>query len=187
MLQNYTCRITNRAQWVLQSPVLFCYYADRMPRQILLIIMCLLWFSSWYQSGHAWLTYSLWAIGVIWWHRYGSTLAQVMAHCLMAPSHDDDLSSVRSSDIHLKAISQRIPQPSITKFSLKMTSLKFIKNSQGQPMRLTHNLSWVTHICVSKLTIIASDNGLSTGRRQAIIRTNVGWNVANLILREKLQ
>ena len=30
----------------------------------------------------------------------------------------------------------------------------------------------VTHICVSKLTIISSDNGLSPGRRQAIIWTN---------------
>ena len=38
---------------------------------------------------------------------------------------------------------------------------------------LTH---WgrVTHICVSKLTIIASDNGLSPGRRQAIIWTSAG-------------
>ena len=36
---------------------------------------------------------------------------------------------------------------------------------------LTH---WgrVTHICVSDLTIIGSDSGLSPGRRQAIIRTN---------------
>ena len=33
---------------------------------------------------------------------------------------------------------------------------------------------WVTHICVSKLTIIGSDNGLSPGRRQAIIWTNAG-------------
>ena len=30
----------------------------------------------------------------------------------------------------------------------------------------------VTHICVRKLTIIGSDNGLSPGRRKAIIRTN---------------
>ena len=30
----------------------------------------------------------------------------------------------------------------------------------------------MTHICVSKLTIIGSDNGLSPGRRQAIIWTN---------------
>ena len=38
---------------------------------------------------------------------------------------------------------------------------------------LTH---WgqVTHICVSKLTIIGSDNRLSPGRRQAIIWTNAG-------------
>ena len=40
-------------------------------------------------------------------------------------------------------------------------------------MDLTH---WgrVTHICVSDLTSISSDNGLSLGRRQAIIRTNAG-------------
>ena len=30
------------------------------------------------------------------------------------------------------------------------------------------------HICVNKLTIIGSDDGLSTGRRQAIIWTNAG-------------
>ena len=30
------------------------------------------------------------------------------------------------------------------------------------------------HTCVSKLTIIGSDNGLSPGRRQAIIWTNAG-------------
>ena len=40
-------------------------------------------------------------------------------------------------------------------------------------LHLTH---WgrATHICVSKLTIIGSDNGLSPGRRQAIIWTIVG-------------
>ena len=32
----------------------------------------------------------------------------------------------------------------------------------------------MTHICVSDLTIIGSDNGLSPGRRQAIIGTNAG-------------
>ena len=36
---------------------------------------------------------------------------------------------------------------------------------------LTH-WGWVTHICISKLSIIGSDNGLSPGRRQAIIWTN---------------
>ena len=32
----------------------------------------------------------------------------------------------------------------------------------------------VTHICVGKLTTIGSENGLSPGRRQAIIWTNAG-------------
>ena len=38
---------------------------------------------------------------------------------------------------------------------------------------LTH-WGWVTHICISKLTIIGSDNGLAPERRQAIIWTNTG-------------
>ena len=45
---------------------------------------------------------------------------------------------------------------------------------------LTH---WgrVTHICVGKLIIIGSDNGLSPGRRQAIIWTNAGiWSMGPL-------
>ena len=50
-----------------------------------------------------------------------------------------------------------------TKWSLRILCLSL----------LTH---WgrVTHICVSKQTIIGSDNGLSPGRRQAIIWTNAG-------------
>ena len=47
----------------------------------------------------------------------------------------------------------------------------------GEDRRLLRILThWgrVTHICVSELTIIGSDNGLSPGRRQAIIRTNAG-------------
>ena len=56
--------------------------------------------------------------------------------------------------------------------------LKFIHNGHKIWLRnglnsLTH---WgrVTHICVSKLTIISSDNGLLSGWRQAIIWTNAG-------------
>ena len=48
-------------------------------------------------------------------------------------------------------------------------------------LMLTH---WgrVTHTCVSELTTIGSDNGLSPGRRQAII-----WNNAGLLLIEPLR
>ena len=38
---------------------------------------------------------------------------------------------------------------------------------------LTHR-GRVTHICVSKLTSIGSNNGLSPGRHQAIVWTNAG-------------
>ena len=38
---------------------------------------------------------------------------------------------------------------------------------------MTHS-GRLTHIWVSNLTIIGSDNGLSPGRRQAIIWTNAG-------------
>ena len=81
-------------------------------------------------------------------------------------SSDVDLSSVWSSDIHLRlrAIS---PQLSVTNIVFKVTDLKFNSNLPVAN-KLTH---WgqVTHICIRKLTIIGSDNGLSPSRRQAII------------------
>ena len=67
-------------------------------------------------------------------------------------------------------------------FMVKLKSFQYvrpmyIKFNSLAPERygcgLTH---WgrVTHICVDKLTIIVSDNGLSPGRHQAIIWNNVG-------------
>ena len=52
---------------------------------------------------------------------------------------------------------------------IQTTYLKLVKIKKN----LTH---WgrATHICVSKLTIIGSDNGLSPERRQAIIWINAG-------------
>ena len=56
---------------------------------------------------------------------------------------------------------------------LSVSHLMGLAPFQAPSHYLTH---WgrVTHICVSKLTIIGSDNGLSAGRRQAIIWTNAG-------------
>ena len=42
--------------------------------------------------------------------------------------------------------------------------------------KLTH-WGWATHICISNLIIIGSDNGLSPGQRQAII-----WSSAGILL-----
>ena len=52
----------------------------------------------------------------------------------------------------------------------------FIQRSHRRslPIAFLSHRGRVTHICVSKLTSIASDNGLSPDRRQAIIWTNAG-------------
>ena len=51
-----------------------------------------------------------------------------------------------------------------------------LKVSSAKSVGLSVLTHWgrVTHICVDNLTIIGSDNGLSPGRRQAIIWTNAG-------------
>ena len=72
-------------------------------------------------------------------------------------------------------------------WNFNFSCVKFLKNNDKSTLvlvmasrqignrtgPLTH---WgrMTHICVSKLTIIGSDNGLSPDRRQAIIWTNAG-------------
>ena len=50
---------------------------------------------------------------------------------------------------------------------------QFVLYSPVEEVELTP-WSRATHICVSKLTIIGSDNGLSPGRRRAIIWTSAG-------------
>ena len=78
--------------------------------------------------------YSLWPTYAIWRHKSGSTLVQVMACCLMAPSHYLNqrwLIISKVCGIHMRAISQKIPQPSITKISLKITYLKFYSTLPG--------------------------------------------------------
>ena len=76
----------------------------------------------------------------------------------------------------------------ITPYDLKNTScffesqhacwwLQYIQIPHHMCISLIHKLThWgrVTHLCVSKQTIIGSDNGLSPSRRQAIIWTNAG-------------
>ena len=58
-----------------------------------------------------------------------------------------DTSLIWFTDIHLSAISQEIPQPSITKISLKITYLKFDKNfSGGQIFTIKFSISGGTVI-----------------------------------------
>ena len=68
----------------------------------------------------------------------------------------------------------------------KVRLLKITENSEGlsSPEICGYNLThWgrVTHICVGKTTIIGSDNGLSPYRHQAIIWTNAGILLSELL------
>ena len=81
-----------------------------------------------------WWRNSLGPSDVTWWQRTESTLAQVMPCCLTAPSHYLNICWLIISDIHMRAISQKMPQPSITKISSKITCLKFHSNIPNFPM-----------------------------------------------------
>ena len=65
--------------------------------------------------------------------------------------------------------------------AIKLKLMLWFQNSPLSTMMILNfdsgvliHWGWVTHICVANVTTIASDNGLSPGRRQAIIWTNVG-------------
>ena len=68
---------------------------------------------------------------------------------------------------------------------VKLLLLMHICTSKLGHALLTH-FPLVTHVCVSKLIIIGSDNGSSPVRRQAIIRT-ICWNIVNWKRRNKFQ
>ena len=79
-----------------------------------------------------------------------------MAWCLMAPSYYlDQCWPVRFSDIHLRAISQGILQPSITKMGFKIAYFKFHPNFPG-----ANQVSPVETYTSSNLVIIGSGIGI---------------------------
>ena len=71
---------------------------------------------------------------VIWWHKSGSTLAQVMACCQMAPSHYLNQCWLIITEVQWYWSDDRlqeIPQPSMIKISMKITCIKFDSNLPG--------------------------------------------------------
>ena len=119
---------------------------------------------------------SLWHSGAIWRQRSGltnSTLTQVMACCLMAvPEPILTSSFVRFCSIHLKSNYMVSVWAIILYNKFENHTFKLLPYLPGAN-ELTH---WgrMTHIYVSKLTIIGPDNGLSPDWRQVIIWTNAG-------------
>ena len=125
---------------VLQEPVLQCY-------------MMLLWILLKVSNVLCGDINSLGPSDAICQQRSESPFAQVMACCLTAPSHyqaitwtNVDLSSVRLSDIHLRASSQEIRQPSITEIIWIITYLKCHSNfPRGQ---------WVKNYWKTLMTLV---------------------------------
>ena len=110
-----------------------------------------------------------------------ATLAQVMACCLMAPSHYLNQCWLIISDVFWHLSEGNSTGNAVT---LNLT----LSHSLSPSISISRyfSLIWVwdlthwgraTHICVGKLTIIGSDNGLSPGRRQVII-----WIIAGILL-----
>ena len=116
-----------------------------------------------------------------------SALAQVMVCCCQAPSHYGYLNSCWYKSTMLYGIQRLLLVSTVgaqfTEIMFKLMLTRIFKHgfwlagsktpAKQKPGFLTH---WgrATHICVGKLTIIGSDNGLSPGRRQAIIWTSAG-------------
>ena len=70
----------------------------------------------------------------------------------------------------------RQAKPSINFLCAVYSWWQHVQKKNDANLFVTHLTLWgrATHICVSKLIIIASDYGLSPGRRQAIIWNNAG-------------
>ena len=93
---------------------------------------------------------SLWPSDAIWQHLYGSTLAQVMACCLMAPSHYLNQCWLIFSKFQwhpLEGNCTKIAQLLIIKIILKINNLTFHSNIPGDN-ELTEIRAWISnHIC----------------------------------------
>ena len=77
---------------------------------------------------------------------------------------------------YMLSVMHSVPWVLIKWLSIYAMSWHRVDNQTPPKLVINHLTHWgrVTHICVSKLTIIGSDNGLSPDRRQAIIWTNAG-------------
>ena len=90
------------------------WYEQSTRRVGVLASLCFTW---WY-----WWLNSLWPSDTIWRHKSGSTLAQVMACCLKAPSHYLNQCWFIISEVQWHPSESKIPQPSVTEISLKITN-----------------------------------------------------------------
>ena len=102
-------------------------------------------------------------------------LVQIMACCRPGDRGCWNIVNWTTIRNKLQWISNRNSYTSIQENTLEKIVCEMASNL-SHPYVLTH---WgrATHVCVGKLAIIGSDNGLSPGRRQAII-----WTIAGILV-----
>ena len=111
-------------------------------------------------SGHPWTSYKI--------NLYSKSVMNQQQHKnISSLSYQSQLSTHGESEWNIRCIRY---------------NMIYLEAEEQQGTECQYNSVWsilthrgrVTHICVSKLTNIGSDNGLAPTRRQAIIWTNVG-------------
>ena len=154
--------LKNKLQWNLNQDVKF--FIEEIHLKMLAILFRPQWVNS------------LWHSDTIWRHQSWSTLAQIMAWCRHQAITwtNVDLSSVRSSGIHLSAILQEMPQPSVTKISLKFTYLKLCSNLPGANELTEVGLSWDWRWwwkCVILIDGLAQDCSISSALAMELLQS----------------
>ena len=130
----------------------------------------------------------LWPSDAIWQQRSRSKLPQVMACCLTAPSHYLNqcwliISKVYwHSNIHIRAISQEMPQPSITKIHLKITNLKFprghwvrYRSCRYTGLDLSHHHAYRCPTSGDLLTVLGHQHSLWWLQSETYFRQRCFW------------
>ena len=108
-----------------------------------------------------WSVYSLWPSDHIWLHRSESTLAQVMAWCLMAPSHYLNQCWLFISKVLWHSSEGMIKECLMISISKRKLTISFLKISSRSPRYQWVNLSRTNAIYIQDLnmTITVSAGG----------------------------
>ena len=101
-----------------------------------------------------------------------STVLTLLLHC--NNSSYSWLKSINEINKNMSINCESYYLHSLTHIIHQRKSSEMVVKYYCLPQQFLTHWGRVTHICIGKLTIIGSDNGLSPDRRQAIIWTNAG-------------
>ena len=129
-----------RQQWVKENLEYLPYH---MARISLVTDFDKNWNKCWLSTPHIYLVNSLWPSDAIWRQGFRSTLVQVMACCLTAPSHYLNQCWLIITKVQWCSSKGNfawdiwLSQPSVTKISLKIIFKILLKSPRGQWVKNT--------------------------------------------------